>query len=166
MLRQIPSLTTAWMPPLRGDAGAKRRFRRWLVGGLVVTAVVLATHGSAEASHCGSYVIANPSGRTQQLGRPTVSHSTAKVDAPNGPRGGVPHVPTPCEKGHCRDSAPIPLAPSSLPSLRPAPDNLLLQIASSLDLGGKRYSRFIAQSACPRTGFYRQLEHPPDSLHF
>lgn len=131
---------------------ARRVFRwpSWVVF-CGLAAVLAVGHEDAQASHCGSYVIANPAtpdgGKEIDLDRTTASKS---------------HVPTPCEHGECREAPPTPLVPPSVPNVRTS-EHVLLQVFQVIDFSGEQLPDLLANSACARAGFYRQLEHPPDA---
>ena len=105
----------------------------------------------ALASHCGSYVIANPDS----------SNGEKSSDTQLGTNS-TPHLPTPCERGQCRQAPLSPLAPPTVPTVR-VNDHLLLTVFAAIELSSKQDPDLWVTAARAQAGFYRQLEHPPDA---
>jgi hypothetical protein len=120
-----------------------------VVCGLAV--IQYAAGGEARASHCGSYVIANPDS--------TAGVKSVAAQVRTEP---VPHLPTPCERGQCRQAPLSPSAPPTTSSVR-STDHLLFTAFAAIDLNREQVPDFWITSARARAGFYRQLEHPPDA---
>src|SRR5262245_32244998 len=103
-------------------AWCRKTAARVLIVACVFGALQVLVGNHVLASHCGSYVIAIP-----MTGDGT-KHIDAQVDTKS-----APHVPTPCERGQCRQAPFSPLAPPTVPTVRTT-DHLLLTVFAAIEL--------------------------------
>jgi hypothetical protein len=155
MLFHLPTRGLSLVPALRDLVVEFGIGRSWLFGVLLVAAATSLNAPAAVASHCGSYVIASPLGQARMTQESSHLGSNSSETAP--------HVPTPCEGGHCRNHVPTPFAPPSAPPVRPI-EHLWLQLTDTVRTTGELPSHFSSELARARAGFYRELEQPPDSF--
>jgi len=139
------SLLRAAQNAVRGGGIARVEWALRSPESLLLLSAILAamsvTPRIAEASHCGSYVIAHP------LGLGTGTH----------------HIPTPCEKGLCGGPTQLPITPPPAPPIRPL-DQLHFQLSSALPNDAESQSLLIVGTIQSHPGFTRQLERPPEVM--
>jgi hypothetical protein len=135
-----------------------------------VTAAFLAVAGlnSADASHCGSYVIANPTTQAR-LSSPSTD-DLATAGQPSQAEPGTfqaayeGSVPTPCDRGSCKNSEPLPTPTPSVPNQRLF-EQSIVEFSATLPVRGESCSHLFAALAHSMPGFHRRLERPPNRMY-
>jgi hypothetical protein len=152
--RDVLKLAQASVPNHRYARLSRRLVRRALYA-CFVAVLFSAIHGTALAS-CGADVVAHP------IDAARGTHGEMAGGAMSHTEKGMPHIPTPCERGFCHSPTQLPIAPPSVPTTQSF-DQLYLQLSSTSPLSTASRAQLLSMSTQPLPGFQRRLDRPPES---